>query len=83
MTVNLTTREWENLRLFIDPQFTRLRDALKVKEKELKTKAEEISRTQLLRSLRRGNDIIFEIKGLGNKFSTIATDCVRVRQDTT
>ena len=80
MTVNLTRREWENLRLFIDPQFTRLRDALKVKEKELKTKAEEISRT---RSLRRGNDIIFEIKGLGNKFSTIATDCVRVRQDTT
>ena len=32
----LTRREWENLRLFIDPQFTRLRDALKVKEKELK-----------------------------------------------
>ena len=31
----LTRREWENLRLFIDPQFTRLRDALKVKEKEL------------------------------------------------
>ena len=55
LTVNLTRREWENLRLFIDPQFTRLRDALKVKEKELKTKAKEISRTQLLRSLRRGN----------------------------
>ena len=55
----LTMREYGR-RLFIDPQFTRLRDALKAKQKELKNKAEERSRTQLLLSQR--NKLIFSLK---------------------
>ena len=72
----LTRREYGK-RLFIDPEFTRLTDALKAKQKELKIKkVEEISRTQLLLSQTR--KLIFSLKkSLRNKFSTIATEhCV-------
>ena len=77
-------RKWENLRLFIDPQFTRLRDALKAKEKELKKQGRG-NKPNATTAPSQKRKLIFSLKkkGLGNKFSTIATDCVRVRQDTT
>ena len=55
----LTRREYGR-RLFIDPEFTRLRDTLKAKQKELKNKAEEICRTQLLLSQKKKS--IFSLK---------------------
>ena len=51
--------------LFIDPEFTRLRDALEAKQKNWKNKAEEISRMQLLLSQKKEIDILFEKKDLG------------------
>ena len=59
-----------NMGKLIDPEFRRCRDALKSKQKkELKKKAEEISRMQLLLSQKRKLRTI--------KLSTIATEhCV-------
>ena len=67
----LTRREYGK-RLFIDPEFTRLRNALKAKQKELKKMAEGINRMQPL--LFQMSKSIFSLKRLGNKFSAVATE---------
>ena len=79
---NLTRHEYRK-RLFIDAEFTRLRDALKVKQKELKKqgRGNKLNATTALPD--EEIDTLLEKKSLGNKFSTIATEhCVAEKYHT-
>jgi hypothetical protein len=75
----LIRREYRK-RLFIDPEFTRLRDALKAQQKELKKQGRGNKPNATIALSNDANEEInipFEKKSLGNRFSTIAAEhCV-------
>ena len=79
----LTRHEYRK-RLFIDAEFTRLRDALKVKQKELKKqgRGNKLNATTALPD-EEIDTLLEKKKSLGNKFSTIATEhCVAEKYHT-
>ena len=65
----LTRREYRK-RLFIDPEFARLRDALKKKQTELKKQGRGNKPNATIAISEEEIDILFENKSVGNKFPT-------------